>query len=230
MSEQRVSIPPAGTSMPEGRRRVLYALRRRGEATSDELARQLSMTRSGARQHLTALVDEGLVDAREIPSDPPRRGRPELSYAVTAIGDGAFPRAYGELTTDLLGFLDDEEPRMLERLFERRRDERLTNASDRLRSKRSLGAKVAELTEILDEDGYFASWEEIGPVAKGATGYRIVENNCAIWAVAERFGQACTSEIEFIRAALGDDVSVERVHHMASGDSCCAYEIRPVRP
>ena len=229
MNDQRVTISPAGTSMPEGRRRVLYALRRRGEATSDELARQLSMTRSGARQHLTALVDEGLVDAREIPSDPPRRGRPELSYAVTAIGDGAFPRAYGELTTDLLGFLDDEEPRMLERLFERRRDERLANASVRLRSKRSLGAKVAELTKILDEDGYFASWEELNPApAGGPKAYRIVENNCAIWAVAERFGQACTSEIDFIRAALGEGVSVERVHHMASGDSCCAYEIRPV--
>ena len=229
MNEQRVTISPAGTSMPEGRRRVLYALRRRGEATADELARQLSMTRSGARQHLTALVDEGLVDAREIPSDPPRRGRPELSYAVTAIGDGAFPRAYGELTTDLLGFLDDEEPRMLERLFERRRDERLANASVRLRSKRSLGAKVAELTKILDEDGYFASWEELDPApAGGPKAYRIVENNCAIWAVAERFGQACTSEIDFIRAALGEGVSVERVHHMASGDSCCAYEIRPV--
>jgi len=229
MNEQRVTISPVGTSMPEGRRRVLYALRRRGEATSDELARQLSMTRSGARQHLTALVDEGLVDAREIPSDPPRRGRPELSYAVTAIGDGAFPRAYGELTTDLLGFLDDEEPRMLERLFERRRDERLANASVRLRSKRSLGAKVAELTKILDEDGYFASWEELNPApAGGPKAYRIVENNCAIWAVAERFGQACTSEIDFIRAALGEGVSVERVHHMASGDSCCAYEIRPV--
>jgi len=229
MNEQRVTISPVGTSMPEGRRRVLYALRRRGDATSDELARQLSMTRSGARQHLTALVDEGLVDAREIPSDPPRRGRPELSYAVTAIGDGAFPRAYGELTTDLLGFLDDEEPRMLERLFERRRDERLANASVRLRSKRSLGAKVAELTKILDEDGYFASWEELNPApAGGPKAYRIVENNCAIWAVAERFGQACTSEIDFIRAALGEGVSVERVHHMASGDSCCAYEIRPV--
>ena len=31
MNEQRVTISPVGTSMPEGRRRVLYALRRRGD-------------------------------------------------------------------------------------------------------------------------------------------------------------------------------------------------------
>ena len=58
---------------------------------------------------------------------------------------------------------------MLERLFEQRAaTSGSPNASVRLRSKRSLGAKVAELTQILDEDGYFASWEELDPVAAGA--------------------------------------------------------------
>ena len=63
-----------------------------------------------------------------------------------------------------------------------------------------------------------------------AARYRIVEHNCAIWAVAQRYGQACTSEIEFIRAVLPDGATVERVQHMVAGDPHCAYEIRPVRP
>jgi DeoR family transcriptional regulator, suf operon transcriptional repressor len=231
VNEQPVAIAAAGTSMPDGRRRVLYALRRRGEATAEDLARQLSMTVSGARQHLSALVDDGLVDARERASDPPRRGRPTLAYTVTAIGDAAFPRAYGELTTDLLGFLDDEDPAVLERLWARRRDERLARTATRLATKRSLKARVTELAAILDEDGYFASVEPIDEESGGRrpSGFRIVENNCAIWAVASQFGQACSSEIEFIRSALGEGVTVDRVHHMASGDRCCAYEIRPVR-
>ena len=79
---------------------------------------------------------------------------------------------------------------------------------------------MAELREILDEDGYVATSERLG------TGvYRIVEHNCAIWAVAQRYGQACTSEIDFIRAAL-PDASVERVQHMVAGNRHCAYEIR----
>ena len=80
---------------------------------------------------------------------------------MTAIGDDEFPRAYGELTTDLLGFLDDEQPEMLDRLFERRRDQRLERR-ERLRCRRFVRSrtKVAELTRILDEDGYFASWED----------------------------------------------------------------------
>ena len=59
-------------------------------------------------------------------------------------------------------------------------------------------------------------------------GFRIVEHNCAIWAVAQRYGQACTSEIDFIRTVL-PGATVERVQHMVAGGPHCAYEVRPSR-
>ena len=58
--------------------------------------------------------------------------------------------------------------------------------------------------------------------------FRIVEHNCAIWAVAQRYGQACTSEIDFIRTVL-PDADVERVQHMVAGAPHCAYEVRAAR-
>ena len=61
--------------LPEGRRAVLYALRRRGQATAADIARQLQMTPSGARQHLAALVDEGLAEATERPRPAGQRGQ-----------------------------------------------------------------------------------------------------------------------------------------------------------
>ena len=56
--------------------------------------------------------------------------------------------------------------------------------------------------------------------------FRIVEHNCAISAVAQRYGQACTSEIDFIRTVL-PDADVERVQHMVDGAPHCAYEVTP---
>jgi predicted ArsR family transcriptional regulator len=53
----------------------------------------------------------------------------------------------------------------------------------------------------------------------------VIEHNCAIWAVAERYGQACVSELEFIRTVL-DGADVERVQHMIAGARRCAYEVR----
>lgn len=210
------------TPLPEGRRAVLYALRRRGQATAADIARQLHMTPSGARQHLAALVDEGLAEATERPRPAGQRGRPQLEYTVTDKADGLFPKAYGELTNELLGYVADADSGLVDTLFERRRDERVRNATARLARCRSLKAKVAELARILDDDGYLATWEEI------PGGLRIIEHNCAIWAVAQRYGQACTSEIDFIRTVL-PGADVERVQHMVAGAPHCAYEVRPSR-
>lgn len=210
--------PPA---LPEGRRAVLYAVRRRGDATADQVADQLSMTVSGARQHLTALVEAGLVESTEAPERPGTRGRRPLVYAVTPAGDALFPKAYAELTNELLDYLAEDAPEAVDRLFARRREQRIANARRRLAGCADLEAQVAELARILDQDGYLASWE---PTGDG--GFRVVEHNCAIWAVASRYGQACTSEIEFIRAVL-PDAEVERVQHMVEGARRCAYQVRP---
>ncbi|MGH9027164.1 MAG: helix-turn-helix transcriptional regulator [Acidimicrobiia bacterium] len=209
----------AAPTLPAGRRAVLYAVRRRGEATAEQVAEQLGITVSGARQHLSALADEGLVDAAEIPPATTTRGRRRLLYTVTPAADSLFPKAYGELTNELLGYVADTDAALLDDLFAKRREQRIRGGESRLATKRTLGAKVAELTKILDEDGYFATWEKTG---RGE--FRIVEHNCAIWAVAQRYGQACTSEIDFIRAVL-PDASVERVEHMVAGSRRCAYEI-----
>jgi predicted ArsR family transcriptional regulator len=207
-------------TLPAGRRAVLYALRRRGEATAEQLAEQLEMSVSGARQHLSALTRDGLVDASEQPAEGPRRGRRALVYSVTPAADTLFPKAYGELTNELLGYLVEHDAGVVDDLFAKRRQHRIEAARQRLASKRGLGAKVAELTRILDEDGYLATSERVGPGV-----YRVVEHNCAIWAVAQRYGQACTSELDFIQAVL-PEATVERVQHMVAGARRCAYEVR----
>jgi DeoR family transcriptional regulator, suf operon transcriptional repressor len=209
-------LPPP---LPTGRRSVLYAVRRLGDALADEVAAALGITVSGARQHLAALADHGLVEATTLPRPAGERGRPQLSYQVSARADALFPRAYGALTNELLGYLDDDDRGAVERLFARRREARIDAARRRLDQKPSLRAKVDELARILDEDGYLATAEHL---ARGR--HRIVEHNCAIAAVAERYGQACTSEIEFIRAVL-PGATLARTQHIAAGDHHCAYEI-----
>jgi predicted ArsR family transcriptional regulator len=213
-------VVPEGPVLPAGRRAVLYALRRRGEATAEQVAEQLGMTVSGARQHLAALVHGGLADTTESSSTMPKRGRRALAYSASPAADAHFPKAYGELTNELLGYVADTDTALIEELFAKRRENRVQQARRRLAQKQTLGTRVSELATILDEDGYLATHER---VAKGV--YRIVEHNCAIWAVAQRYGQACISEIEFIRAVL-PEATVERVEHMVAGARRCAYEIR----
>lgn len=207
------TVPPPVT---EAQRQVLYALRRRGEASAEQLADHLGMTVSGARQHLSALAEAGLVTSVEVPRRPGQRGRSERTHHLTPAAEGLFPKAYGELTNQLLGYLAPSE---VEVVFNRRRDDRVRAAEHRMARCRSFGARVEELARILDEDGYLARFEAVD-----RDHFRVTEHNCAILSVASEHPHACSSEIEFIRAVL-PDASVERTTHMASGAHSCTYEI-----
>jgi predicted ArsR family transcriptional regulator len=206
--------PPPVTA---AQRAVLYAIRRRGGITVDQLAQALDITRSGARQHLAALSEAGLVEAGEPVREPGRRGRPEVVHHLTPVAEPLFPKAYGELTNQILGYLA---PEAVDEVFERRRDERIAAASRRVSAHRTFPRRVAELAAILDEDGYLATFERVDDRT-----FLVTEHNCAILAVATEHPHACSSEIEFIRAVL-PDADVERTTHMVQGAHACTYEIR----
>lgn len=204
----------------ESSRDILLALKKRGEARADELARAVGITPSGVRQHLLSLRAAGFVAHRAVQAGP---GRPRYVYCLTALAEELFPKTYGQLTTELLGDLEEEDPEILQRIFQRRRRRRVQLARTRLAGK-SFGERVAELARILDEDGYLADFEK-----RSDGTYLIIEHNCAIWDVAAKYALACSTEFEFLRQVL-PEARIERVAHRVAGAYTCAYEIRPRRP
>jgi DeoR family suf operon transcriptional repressor len=205
-------------NLPTTRRAVLTAIKRSGRSTAAELAGQLGITAAAVRQQLHRLAEDGLVSHRPAPDGP---GRPVHHYELTGAAEALFPKRYGDLTAELLGYLGGPDGDEVERLFELRRRRRLDGAVPRL-TDMSLEDQVAELTRILDEDGYLADVEELD-----GGGWRITEHNCAILTVATGYRQACSSELGFIRAAL-PGARVERVAHLMDGAHVCAYEVRPL--
>jgi len=196
---------------------LVTALKHAGEATADALAASLGVTVSAVRQQLDNLAADSLVVWRP---QSRGRGRPIHLYRLTRAAEPLFPKAYGGLTTELLGYVADADPDLVDDIFDRRRQRRLEGAQGRLASVGDdFAAQVAEMARILDDDGYLASWE-----AMPDGSFRIVEHNCAVLDVAERYGQACSSEIAFLRQAL-PDARVERVSHMIAGAHSCAYQI-----
>jgi DeoR family suf operon transcriptional repressor len=210
----------AGTvlaELPATRRALIVTLRRRGEARAEDLADALGITVSAVRQHLQSLAAADLVVHRDERMGP---GRPRRSYALGPAAEALFPKAYGELTVELLSYVDDEDPAIVARVFERRRQARVARVAARLADCADFDLRVAEVARSLDEDGYLADFcrEEDGT-------YRLTEHNCAILAVAQRYGHACASEISFLRELL-PEADVKRVGHILSGSHACVYELR----
>jgi len=209
---------PTLASVSAAGREVLLALKKRGEARAQEIAEEIGITPSGVRQHLSPLRAEGLVTYRKIHAGP---GRPKFAYRLTDLAEDLFPKTYHELTNELLEHIEEEDPELLVRIFERRRQRHLKAARKRLAGK-SLDEKVAMLVRILDEDGYLADFER-----QPDGTYLINLHNCAIWRVAVRYGLACSTELEFLREAL-PEAEIDRVAHKVAGAYVCAYEVRPL--
>lgn len=181
------------SSLPERRRRILEYVKRHGEAAAEAIAADIGVTLSGARQHLTTLKRDGLLEHRSARGGP---GRPKHVFALTSTGDALFPRAYAELTNELLEYVGDENPALLERIFDRRAQRRLQRTRERIVGL-SFPDQVRVVAEVLDEDGYLADFARRDDGA-----FVITEHNCAVLGVALRYQHACSSELTFLQAAL----------------------------
>ncbi len=216
--------PPAADSplqqLPTTRRAILNLVKRRGPLDAAGAADALSLTPAAVRQQLARLEADGLLVHQDEPPDSPRRGRPRHVYTLTAAAEALYPKRYGDLTTELLGYLGGPDAARVDDLFEQRRRRRVADALPRTAEK-SFDEQVAALTALLDEDGYLAEAERLDDGS-----WRITEHNCAILTVAQGFSQACASELSFIRDAL-PGASVRRVAHLLDGAHVCAYVVSP---
>ncbi len=210
--------PAAATAnLSSAQRQILIAVKRRGEASADDVADILGITPSAVRQHLATLRTGGFVASRQ---ERGRPGRPADLYHSTELGESllAGPTT-GDLAVELLGHLADEDPQLVPRVFQRRRRHRVEQCREKLAGK-TLDDAVAGLAAVLDAEGYMANVDKL---PNGS--YRLTLHTCPIWAVASRYGLACTTELEFLQEVI-PDANVTRVTHKVAGAYLCAYEIR----
>jgi len=207
-------------TLPTTRRAILNLLKREGPLDASQVAHALSLTTAAIRMQLVRLEEDGLLARADTSGEAARRGRPAHTYTLTPAAEALYPKRYGDLTTELLGYLGGPEGEQVDALFEQRRQRRVAGALPRL-AHLPFDDQVAALAAILDEDGYLAD------ATRAEDGsWLVTEHNCAILTVAHGFSQACTSELSFIRDAL-PGASVERVAHLMDGAHVCAYRITP---
>lgn len=205
----------ANTTLSPAQRDVIVAVKRRGEAAADDIADELGVSASAVRQHLVALRAAGLVESRRQRGQP---GRPVDRYHATELAEPLFAMPDSDLSLEILGHVQAEDPDLVGRIFERRRRQLVDDASTELTGC-SPDDRVGIVTRLLDERGYLADCEQIG------TGHhRINLRSCAIWGLANHFGQACTSELELIRELIPDAI-IERTTTKTDGSHTCCYDI-----
>lgn len=209
-----------------GRERVLFVLKTKGPQTAARMAKRLGVTTMAVRQHLSVLQGEELVDF----TDERRKvGRPARLWRLTLKASDRFPDSHAELAVEmLLAIRSAFGEEGLERLTEEKTRRQAEHYRARMPGPSApLEERVAALTRIQREKGYMAEWRR----RRDGT-FELVENHCSIAKAARVCPNLCGGELSLFRTVLGDNVSVERVEHILSGDRCCAYQItgRPGDP
>jgi predicted ArsR family transcriptional regulator len=199
--------------------RLLVLLKTRGPQTASDLGAALGTTGEAARQQLTRLAADGLVEAT---AEPRGVGRPAQMWRLTPAGNARFPDAHAELTVQLLRMVWSElgEP-ALGRVMSARESEARANYTAAMEGAADLGERVACLAELRRREGYMAEWRAEGD------GYLLIENHCPICAAATACQGFCESELSVFRAVLGSGAEVTRTEHILAGARRCAYRITP---
>ncbi len=202
------------TDRPRTRESILLHLKREGTMTAQALADRLNVTAVAVRKHLDSLEREGLllVQAQKQP-----RGRPILTYQLSAAADVLFPQGYRQLSLDLIDELvETEGVETLERLL-RNRHNRIKRDRLDVIQQADQDTRLRELVRQRNEDGYMATIED------QETAYLIREHNCPIYEVASRFPTACHCEEEFFSDVVMQPV--KRVESLIDGDASCTYKV-----
>ncbi len=223
----------SGSQVTDAKRRVLDQLKRGGPSTVPAIAGELKLTQAAVRQHLQALQANGLVEHYPGPlvetrrADGARRGvgRPARRWALTTLAAELFPDRHADLTLELITSMREAiGDEGVEAVIRRRAVHQVTAYEAVLGKRRGVQARVEALAAERSREGYMAEVVAEPGASKG-DGVLLVEHHCPICEAAEACTGLCDMELEVFQEVLGDDVEVERVQHLLSGDARCVYRV-----
>ena len=197
------------------RRQLLVQLKRFGGLTVKQLAAQTGMSLNAVRHHVRELEGERLVSYRRQPQGV---GAPTYVYGLTSEGHALFPQRYEAALTDMLNELVEQQGRasavgLLQAGYHRR-------SQDLQKELSSVDptTRISAVAELLSHEGYMA--EASTDSGAGV----LIQHNCPIQSVAERFPEVCAAEMNFLEAVLG--AQVRRQQHILGGCNACEYRVR----
>ncbi len=214
MTDPDATAPSSGYSSPK--RGILVLLKRSPDSSLADIAQDLGISKVAALSHLEKLETDGLV-VRWYQAG--RVGRPRVLFRLSPGATALFPQGYTEMSLCALEFI---ERRLGRNAVAELLSQRASEVADRHRPRLAHGtlpSRVGELVQIRTEGGYMA---EVGSRRAGSV--ELLEHNCPILAIAERFPEACETERRMFESLLRAKVDVS--HRVVAGDPVCRFMVR----
>ncbi|WP_089139950.1 helix-turn-helix transcriptional regulator [Vibrio rumoiensis] len=197
--------------------KILHKIKREGQITARQLADDLSITSMGARQHLQALEDDGLLNYSDIKV---KVGRPARHWFLTQKGHNQFIDRHQDLSIDIIDAIDHAFGQSgINKIIAEREAKIFQRYQQRLSLCSSIEEKLHTLVLLREQEGYMAELEIT------EDGYLLTENHCPICHAAKQCPTLCQSEINIFQALLKEECQIVRQEHIIKGSHRCRYRI-----
>ncbi|HXH21083.1 MAG TPA: ArsR family transcriptional regulator [Dehalococcoidia bacterium] len=208
--------------MDNTRTKILDILRRRREATVEELTKALELAPATVRRHLDILQRDGYVKVRAVRRET---GRPHYAFSITEAGEELFPQHYVRITNRLVDEIMDLAPadtsgrsgRELAAVIFERMAQRMARAY----APRVNGATVAErarqAAQLLADEGLTLEVEE-----RPGGEVLLLGRGCPCQRLAARDIDVCSHDRKLLSELLKADVEP----WPDTGGAYCAYVVR----
>jgi DeoR family suf operon transcriptional repressor len=203
------------------RQTILEILRRRKQATIEELTHLLGLAPATIRRHLDILMRDSLVSVGQV-----RRvtGRPHYVFSLTEAGEDLFPKNYIRLTNRLIEeivSLDTDETRgrsgqeLADLVFEKMAERMAQTYASRVTGA-TLEERLEEVVRLLSSEGIIFEWR------RGEGGYYLLGYGCPCRRVADAHTEMCSHDQRLLATLLRAQVEPSE-SAAASEESYCAY-------
>lgn len=203
----------------ETRRQLLrHLLRHKSGASIDELAAAVGITRTAVRQHLAAMMRDGLVAPG---MQRATGGRPQRLFVLTKEGSEAFPRHYSWFAQLLIEAMAEEHGsgglrirlgRIAAAVVAPMRKQWAPGESRR--------RKIEKASVLMDELGYDAR------MTKDSKGEPAIEaDNCVFHELAMKNREVCQFDLSLLSGLTASDVKLDEC--MARGGHVCRFRFTP---
>ncbi|WP_089110410.1 helix-turn-helix transcriptional regulator [Vibrio casei] len=193
--------------------KILNRIKREGKITARQLAEELSITSMGARQHLQALRDDGLLSYSDVKV---KVGRPTRHWSLTKKGHRLFVDRHQDLTLDIIGAVQHAFGQQGIDIITAEREKKTFQAYQKqLAFSPTIEQKLQKLTDLREAEGYMAELES------NEQGYILTENHCPICHAAKHCPNLCQSELNIFQQLFEDECIIERQEHIIEGAHRC---------
>jgi len=206
------------TGFTSTKQQILMILKQKGEIDLPTLAKELDITKMGVLNHINSLEEMEVVERF---SKNIGVGRPRTAFRLASNAHDIFPKAYSSVTCSVLEFIEENMGRRaVYQALKKRQNDVKQQYSDQLQN-REFAEKISEFARLRDQDGYMVELNMV----PNSDGFELLEFNCPILNIADKYQEACTVEGELFADLF--DAEVNTTHRTIDGDHVCRFFIKP---